>query len=126
MRARRAFMIDREGDTTIGAIRCSLVDHALTEQFVERLVHRGQAQISQCFGHEAGVNEVHLCMFNASAIEVHLHPMVGNGLSEGLVVVERIGVAKEVPGGVDERVHGIGFTAPRFTACRAICVHEGR
>ena len=68
-----------EGHTTRCTIRCGFVDHALTKQFVKRFIDGGEAKVTKGFGHEASVNEVHLCVFNAPAVKINGHPMVGDG-----------------------------------------------
>ena len=45
---------------------------------------------------------------------------------ERRLVVARVGVAVEVPGRIDKRVHGVGFAARRTTALRAGGVDELR
>ena len=39
-----------------------------------------------------------MCVFDTAAVEINLHPVVGNLLGKGFMVVERIGVAQEIPG----------------------------
>jgi hypothetical protein len=86
-----------KGDPTGLAERRRFVHHALAEEFVERFVCACQSEVSKGLGHEASVDEVHLGVFDAPAVEIHLHPVIGDLLGKGFLVVESIGVAKEVP-----------------------------
>ena len=47
-------------------------------------------------------------------------------LIEGSLVVVRVGVAIEVPGRIDERIHGVGLAPRRPAALRTRRVHEIR
>ena len=64
-------------------------------------------------------------MLNATAIEIHVHPMVGDRLLKGCFVIECIRVAEEIPRGINERVHGVGFTAGGFPTLGTVHVKEG-
>ena len=92
MRTGASFVGRGKGDAARLAERRRFVHHALAEEFIERFVRTRQSEVSKGFGHEARVNEVHLSVFNPSTVEIHLHPVVGDLLGKGFVVVESIGV----------------------------------
>ena len=114
-----------QGDTARLAEGSGFVDHPLAEQFVKRLVDVDQAEVTKRLGHEAGVDEVHLSVFNATAVKVDVHPMVGHRLGKGFLVVQGVGVAQEIPRRIDERVHRIRFSFSWSTATWTVHVQEG-
>ena len=91
-------MIDRERNGTCFTEGGTLVDHALTEQFVEWLIDAMEAKITKCLGVESSVNQVHLCVFNTTTIEINVHPIISNVCIVPLFKVVGIGVSQEVPG----------------------------
>ena len=97
MGARLALMGRGQGDAARLAEGSGFVDHALAEQFVERLVDVNQAEVAKRFGHETGVDEVHLSVFNTTAVKIDVHPMVGHRLGKGFLIVQGVGVAQEIP-----------------------------
>src|SRR5206468_3457117 len=96
----------------LGAV---LDDHTLREEVAERLVEPDEAQVAQHLGEEARVEEVEHGVLDAT--DVALDPLGAEPVVElgGLArrsVVPRRAVAREVPRGLDEGVHGRG-RAPR-------------
>ena len=91
-------MIDGERNGTCLTEWSTLVDHALTEQFVEWLIDAMEAKVSKCLGVESSVNQVHLGVFNSTTIEVNVHPIIGNVCIVPLFKVVGIGISQEVPG----------------------------
>ncbi len=63
--------------------------------------------VAEEFGEEAGVDQVEDGVFDAADVEVHRHPETALAGIDDLFVVPRGGVAEEVPGGVEEGVHGV-------------------
>ena len=97
MGARLALVGRGQGDTARLAEGSGFVDHPLAEQFVERLVNVDQAEVAERLGHETCVDEVHLSVFNTTAVKVDVHPMVGHRLGKGFLIVHGVGVAQEIP-----------------------------
>ena len=86
--------------------------HALREQAGERLVEADMAGGLHRAREEARVEQVQDRVLDAADILVDRQPVV-DGLAVGRRGRDpRIGEAREVPGRVDERVHGVGL-APR-------------
>ena len=63
-------------------------------------------------------------VLNAADVLVDLEPVTDLGRIERQGIVVRVAVAIEVPGGIDEGVHGIGFAPRRASALRAVHVDE--
>ena len=97
MGARLALVGRGQGDTARLAEGSGFVDHPLAEQFVERFINVDQTKVPKRFGHEAGVDEVHLSVFDTTAVKVDVHPMVGHRLGKGFLIVHGVGVAQEIP-----------------------------
>ena len=62
-------------------------------------------------------------MLDAADVLVDRHPVVGALVDHGFAVVGA-GVARVVPGRIDEGVHGVGFAPRRLAAFRAGAIHE--
>ena len=96
-----------------------VLDHALAQQVGEGLVHTQQAQVAQCLGKEAAVEQVQNGVLDAADVVIDGHPTVGGFLGEGQLGVVRVGIAQVIPAGAGEGVHGIGLAFGRATADRA-------
>ena len=78
------------------------------------------AEVGQRLGEEARVHQVQDRVLDAADVLVDRQPVVGGGAVPGGLVVARVEVADEVPGGVDEGVHRVGLAAGRAAAARAL------
>ena len=87
--------------------------HPLVEKAHERLGVRDQARVVQHLHEKARVQQVQDRVLDAARVLIHGHPVVHQLRVERLRLVVRAGVAQEVPGRVDEGVHGVGL-APSF------------
>ena len=65
-------------------------------------------------------------VFNACDVLVDGKPVIGDLRIEGGAVIVRVGVAVEIPGGIDKGVHGVGLAACRTATVRASRVGEFR
>ena len=99
----------------LGPVRA---DHPLVEEPGERLAERAHAHLVHDLGEEPRVEEVEHGMLDAADVLVDGQPVVGDGALERLLVVGRIGIADEVPGRVDERVHRVRLAEGRTAALR--------
>ena len=63
-------------------------------------------------------------MFNAADVLIDGKPILRGLRIEGSTVVMCVGVAVEIPGRINEGVHGIGFAARRTTALGASGIDE--
>jgi len=100
------------------------VDHALGEEGLEGLVDGNHAGIEQDLHEKSRVQQMQDGVLDPPGVLVHRHPVVGLRLVERLRRLTRAGVAQEVPGGVDERIHGVGLPPRRLAANRANRVDE--
>ncbi len=96
-----------------------VLDHALAQQVGEGLVNAQQAQVAQCLGKEAAVEQVQNGVLNAADIVIDGHPTVCRLTGEGQLGVVRIGIAQVIPARAGKGVHGIGLALSRATADRA-------
>ena len=96
-----------------------VLDHALAQQVGEGLVHAQQAQVAQCLGKEAAVEQVQNGVLDAADVVIDRHPAVGGLAGEGQLGVVRVGIAQVIPAGAGEGVHGIGLALGRAAADRA-------
>ena len=96
----------------LGAVHA---DHALGQVPLERLAGYagGETHIDEGAGEEAGVEEVQDGVLDAPDVLVDRHPVPDRLGIEGPVGAPGIAEAQEVPGGVDEGVHGVGLAAGR-------------
>ena len=107
------------------APRRRFVDHALAEQALEWFVHVVQPKIAKGLGPEACVDEVHLSVFNATTVEIDVHPAVGHLRIETHGLVVGVGIPQEVPRGVHEGVHRVGLALRGFATGWAGHLKEG-
>ena len=126
MGAWRAGMLRAQGQRARIAPGCRFVDHALTKQALEGLIDAVQAEVAHGFRPEPCIDEVHLGVLDASTIEIHVHPTRRHTSINGEVGVVGIGVAQEVPRGIHEGVHGVGFSLGWPLALRARGLDKGR
>ena len=108
----------------LGHLRPVAGDHPLREQAPERLLRVEQVHVRERLHEEARVHQVQDRVLDAADVLVDRHPAVGHRRVPRRLVVAGVGVADEVPGRVDERVHRVRL-APRAgrrsagTACTA-------
>ena len=100
--------------------------HALREQAGERLVDADVAGLLHRAGEEARVEQMQNRVLDAADILIDRQPVVDHLAVGRRVVVPRIGEAREVPGRIDEGVHGVGLAPRRAAALRAGDVLPGR
>ncbi len=98
--------------------------HALGQQVLERLVGTDQALVAHQLVEKARVEQVQDGVFDTADVLVHRQPVVGSRRVDHALVVVRAGVAGEVPGRLDEGVHGVGFALGRCAALRAAALVE--
>ena len=96
-----------------------VLDHALAQQVGEGLVHTQQAQVAQCLGKEAAVEQVQDGVLDAADVVIDGHPTVGGFAGEGQLGVVWVGIAQVIPAGAGKGVHGIGLALGRAAADRA-------
>ena len=113
----------------LGHFRAALDDHALGEEALGGFVILDQAHVAHEFGPEARVNQVQDRMFYSA--DVLVDAMISEPVAcflavERSLIITGIGVAIEVPGRVDKRVHRVGFATGWTTAFRAGSVDEFR
>ena len=105
-----AVHLDRRDQVAPGLAHGGAVeDHlALVEQGLEGLVGGQQPLVAQGLDHEAGVEQVQHRVFDTAGVLGHRQHRVGQVAGPGLLGVVGRQVAQEVPGRVDEGVHGVG------------------
>jgi hypothetical protein len=91
----------------LGHLRAEVVDHPLVEEAQERLPEAEQAEVVHDLREEARVHEVEDRVLDSADVLVDGEPVVGESAIESRLVVVRVAIADEVPGGIDERVHGV-------------------
>ena len=64
------------------------------------------------------------CVLDAADVLVHWHPVIGFSGCESFFGVLRVGISQEIPAGVNEGVHRVGFTSGRATAFGAASFGE--
>ena len=64
-------------------------------------------------------------MFHSADVLVYVHPVIYFFFAKRRFCILRITVAQEIPGGIQERVHGIQFSSGRLAADRTCGVHKG-
>ncbi len=97
----------------------------LREQAGERLGQRQVAGVAHGAGEEARIEQVQDRVLDAADVLVDRQPAVGDGGSVG-VAASGGGETDEVPGRVDEGVHGVGLAQRRLAALRTGDVLPGR
>ncbi len=101
-------------------------DHALGEEALGGLVVFDDADIAHDFGPEARVDQVQNGVFDAADVLIDGEP-IGDGFGiEGRGAVVRVAVAIEIPGRIDEGVHGVAFAAAGAAAFGALDIDELR
>ena len=93
-------------------------DHALREQTLERLVDRRMPGLVHGAGEEARIEEMQDRVLDAADILVDREP-VADGIRIDRHLRMRRAEAREVPGRIDEGVHGVGLARGRPAAARA-------
>ena len=108
----------------LGHGRALVGDHPLREEAPDGFVVLDQSQVAHHLGPEARVDQVQDGVFDAANVLIDGKP-IRDGLGiEGRLIVTRVGVAIEIPGRIDERVHGVGLASGGAAAPGAHCVHE--
>ena len=92
----------------VGLVR----DHALREETFERLVELASAGFVHGAGEEARIEQMQNRMLDAADILVDRQP-VADGVRIGRHGRVRTAEAREVPGRIDERIHGVGLAHGR-------------
>src|SRR5258706_12518012 len=102
------------------------MDHALREQPSHGLIERHEPQIAHDLGPEARVHKMQDRVLDSAHVQVDRKPIAHRDRIDWAVVLLWRDVAIEIPGRVDERVHGVGL-APRGTGAFGTSrLHEGR
>ena len=100
-------------------------DHALVEQLVERLLEIDGADVIQELGVEPGVKQVQHGVLHAADVHIHGQVLVRLLLGDQLLIVVRIHIAQEVPGGTGPLGHRVRLALRGGAALRALAVHPG-
>ncbi len=100
--------------------------HALGQQVLERLVAADQALVAHQLVEEARIEQVQDGVLDAADVLVDRQPVVGRLPVQHAAFELRAGVAGEIPGRLDEGVHGVGFALGRLAAFRAAAFVEFR
>ena len=100
--------------------------HALREQAGERLVHADMSGLVHGAGEEARIEQMQDRVLDAADILIDRQPFVHDRAVGRRSLDPRIGEAREVPGRVDEGIHGVGFAPRRPGALRTLDVLPGR
>ena len=98
--------------------------HALSEEVLKRFVVLHETEVAHHLCPETGIKEVQHSVFDAADVLIHRHPVVGALVDHCCRAVGRA-VTLEIPGGIDERVHRVGFTFGVRAALRALDVLPG-
>ena len=97
------------------------------EQTLDGLAILDEAEVAHELGPETRINQVKNGVLDAADVLVDsllAKPVAGNlGIKRSALVV-RIGVAIEIPGGIDECVHGVGFATGGTATFRTLRVQE--
>ena len=100
-------------------------DHALGQQVGEGFAEvADQADVAHQLGEEARIQQVQDGVLDAADVLVEPPAPVGDALVDHGRGVVRAGVAHEVPGRLDEGVHGVGFAPGVAAALRAVALVE--
>ncbi len=87
---------------------------------------RAHADVAHELRPEARIDQVQDGVLDAADVLVNGEPVIDDLAVEGRTVIVRVGVAIEVPGRIDERVHGVGLATRRAATLRTRRVHELR
>ncbi len=108
--------------------RLAVVDlvehHALRQQVAEGLGQRHQPHVAHHAGPEARIQQMQDGVLDAADVLIDRQPVL-RALIDRRVRLVRAGEAQEIPGGIDEGVHGVGLAARALSAARAGAAHEG-
>src|SRR5215469_461861 len=88
--------------------------HALGKEALDRFVVGDHAEIAHELRPEARIDQVQDCVLDAADVLINTsltEPVLGDLAVKGRMIVLRVRVAVEVPGGIHEGVHGVGFAA---------------
>src|SRR5207248_5863457 len=98
--------------------------HALGEETLHGLRVLHQSDVTHHFGPEARINKVQDGVLNAADVLVDGKPVTRLLGIERRFAIASVGVAIKVPGGIYERVHGVGFATRRSAATGTSRVHK--
>src|SRR5471032_432972 len=98
--------------------------HALGQQVLDRDVTGFRRMLFRSLVEEARVQQVKNGVFDTADVLIHRQPVVGRRFLDQAALVVRRGVTGVVPRGLDEGVHGVGFTLGRLAAFRAVALVE--
>ena len=93
----------------LGHLGAVLVDHALREEALERLLEADEAGVVEDLREEARVEQVQDRVLDAADVLVDGQPAIDVLPLPGGLGVVRVDVADVVPGRAHERVHGVGL-----------------
>ena len=85
-------------------------NHALVEQFLERLVIGNHPAVMQYLVPESGIQQMQHRMFRTADIQIHRQPVIHELAIGNLLVIMRIQIADIVPAGTSPLRHCIRFT----------------
>ena len=85
------------------------LDHALVDEFLERLLFADQSHIIEEFVPETGINEVARSVFGAADIKIHVPPVLIGVPAHQRLVVLRIHIAQIIGAAAGETGHGAGL-----------------
>ena len=100
--------------------------HALGKEAFDRFVVGDETEIAHELRPEARIDQMQNRVLNSANILIDGKPILRGPRTKRRVVVVRVGVAVEVPGRIDEGVHGVGFAARRTSTLRASRIYELR
>ncbi len=98
--------------------------HALGEEPAEGFIEADQLHIAHHPRPEARVQQVQDRVFDATDVLIDRQPVLCASIHRHRVLVGT-GEAQEVPRGIDEGVHRVGFAARALAATRAAAAQEG-
>src|ERR1700677_159447 len=105
-------------------LRAVFDNHALREEALDGFVVGDEAQVAHELAPKARINKVQDGVLYATDVLIDGEPVLRGFRIERSVVVVRVSVAVKIPGGIDERVHGIGFATRRAPALGASRVNK--
>ena len=110
----------------LGHLGAVFEHHALREEPFYRLAMIHQAEVVHHLAEEPGINQMQNRVFHAANVLIDLKPIRSFRFIKRRAVVVRVGIAIEIPRGVDEGIHRVRFAARGPAALRANRVHEFR
>ena len=108
----------------LGHFGAILIDHALSQEALERLLNFYQALIKKKFGEKTGIKQMQHGMLYTPDILVNRQPVINLLFTERSLLLARIRIAQIVPGRTKESIHGIRFPPGRAPALRAAGLHK--